>query len=110
MPVTVSDGSLPPKTNLGGSNDGFSSSKPNIPDPTDETHERRPEFLDPFRFISIPVKARSSDEKKFSLKSKLDAGVFASFLLRSGDFLSNLSLMLWFFFDFCLDQEIFAQI
>ena len=32
------------------------------------------------------------------------------FLLRSGDLRSNLSLMLWFFFDFCLDLVIFAQI
>ena len=55
-PVTVGDGSPSPTTDLGGSDGGFSSSKPDIPDPTDETHERRSEFLDPFRFISIPVK------------------------------------------------------
>ena len=50
------DSSPPPKTDLGGSNDGFSSSKPDIPDSTDETHERKPEFLDPFRFIDISMK------------------------------------------------------
>ena len=55
-PVMVGDGSPPPKTDLGGSDGGFSSSKPNIPDLTDKTHERRLEFLDPFRFISIPMK------------------------------------------------------
>ena len=55
-PMTVGDGSPPPKTDLGESDGGFSSSKPDKPDLTDETHERRPEFLDPFRFISIPVK------------------------------------------------------
>ena len=55
-PVMIGDGSPPPKTDLDGSAGGFSSSKPDIPNPTDETHERRPEFLDPFRIISIPVK------------------------------------------------------
>ena len=42
--VTVGDGSPSPKTDLGGSDGGFSSSKPDIPDPTDETDERRPEI------------------------------------------------------------------
>ena len=55
-PVTVGDGSPTTKTDLGESDGGFSSSKPDIPDPTEETHKRRPEFLDPFRFISIPMK------------------------------------------------------
>ena len=54
--VTVGDGSPPPKTDLGKSDGGFSSLKPDIPDSTDETHERRPKFLDLFRFISIPMK------------------------------------------------------
>ena len=40
--MTVGDGSLPPKTDLGGSDGGFSSSKPDIPDSTDETEERTP--------------------------------------------------------------------
>ena len=43
------DSSPPPKTDLGGSNGGFSSSKPDIPDSTDGTHERKLELLDPFR-------------------------------------------------------------
>ena len=43
-PVMVGDGSPPPKINLGESDGRFSSSKPDIPDPTDETHERRPEI------------------------------------------------------------------
>ena len=43
-PVTVGDGSPSPKTDLGGSDGGFSSSKPDIPDLTDETDERRPEI------------------------------------------------------------------
>ena len=51
---------------------------------------------------------RSSNEREFLLKSKLDVGFLLRFLLRSGDFRSNLSLMLWFFFDFCLDPMIFA--
>ena len=55
-PVTVEDGSSQPKIDLGESDGGFSSSKPDIPDPIEETHERRLEFLDPFKFISIPVK------------------------------------------------------
>lgn len=38
MPVMVSGGSLPPKTDLG----GFSSPKPNETDPTNKTHERKP--------------------------------------------------------------------
>ena len=40
-PVTVDNGSLPPKTDLGRLDGGFSSSKPDKPDPIDETHERR---------------------------------------------------------------------
>ena len=41
LPVTVSNGSSPPKTNLGGLDGGFSSPKPNEPNPTDETRERK---------------------------------------------------------------------
>ena len=55
-PVMVGDRYPPPKTDLGKSDGGFSSSKPDIPNSTDETYERRSKFLDLFRFISIPVK------------------------------------------------------
>ena len=48
--VTVEDGSLPPKTDLDRSDDRFSSSKLDIFDPTDETHERK---LDLPRFVQI---------------------------------------------------------
>ena len=41
-PVTVGDRFPPPKTDLGGSDGEFSSSKPDIPDPTDKTKERTP--------------------------------------------------------------------
>ncbi|XP_050252107.1 uncharacterized protein LOC126698732 [Quercus robur] len=58
------DSSPPPKTNLGGSDGGFSSSKLDIPDSTDETHERKPEFLDPFRFIDISMKSGRARKKQ----------------------------------------------
>ena len=38
--MRVGDGSPPPKTDLGGLDGGFSSSKPDISDPTDESEER----------------------------------------------------------------------
>ena len=40
--MTVGDGSPPPKTDLGGSDGEFSSSKLDILDPTNETEERTP--------------------------------------------------------------------
>ena len=43
-PVMVGDGSPPLKTDWRGSDGGFSSSKPDTPDPTEETHERMPEL------------------------------------------------------------------
>ena len=55
-PVMVGDGSPPPKTDLGGSDGWFSSSKPNILDPTDETHERRPEIRRSVQIHWFPVK------------------------------------------------------
>lgn len=56
MSVMGEDRFLPPKTDLGWLDGGFSFSKSDIPNPTDETHERKPEVLDLFKFIDISVK------------------------------------------------------
>ena len=42
MPVMVGGGSSPQRTDSGGSDDEFSSPKPDEPDPTAESRERRP--------------------------------------------------------------------
>ena len=52
----------------------------------------------------------SAMRRNFCSNLNLMWGFLLRFLLRSDDFRSNLSLMLWFFFDFCLDLLIFAQI
>ena len=125
-PVTVGDGSPPLKTDLGRSDGGFSSSKPDIPDSTDETEERTPIlprsvqihqysgekfgsfWLDLVKFLVFsldPVKIlvfllRSDNEMKILLNFYLDltwCGAFASILLRSRlDFCVD-SCLMWCF-------------
>ena len=81
MPVTVGGGSSPRKTDLDGSDGGFSSPKPDEPDPTDETRERRPDLPRStqirWRFGSFWLDPAM--RWKFSLKSKLEV----VFLFRS---------------------------
>ena len=125
-PVTVGDRSPPPKTDLGRSDGGFASSKPNIPDPTEKIEERTPVLprsvqihrysgekfgsfwldsmkilvfsLDPMKILVFLL--RSSGEMKILLDFYLDlacCGAFASILLRSGlDFCFN-SCLMWCF-------------
>ena len=81
--MTVGDGSLPPKTDLGRSDGGFSSLKPDIPNLTYETHER---MLDLPRSIQIH---RYSCEKFGSFW--LDLVKILVFLLRSGEDLGFLA-------------------
>ena len=96
--MIVGDRSPPPKTDLGGSDDGFSSSKPNIPDPTDEIKERTPVLP---RSVQIH---RYSGEKfgSFWLDSvkilvfSLDPMKILVFLLRSG---GEMKILLGFYLD-----------
>ena len=96
--MIVGDRSPPPKTDLGGSDDRFSSSKPNIPDPTDEIKERTPVLP---RSVQIH---RYSGEKfgSFWLDSvkilvfSLDPMKILVFLLRSG---GEMKFLLGFYLD-----------
>ena len=78
-PVTVDGGSLPRKTDLGKLDGGFSSPKPDKPDPTDVTRERR---LDLPRSTQIRWRFGSfwldpAIRWKFSLKFRLEVVFFA---------------------------------
>ena len=118
-PVTVGDGSPPPKTVLGGSDGGFSSSKPDIPDPTDESEERTP-------VLPRSVQIRRYSGEKFGsfwldsakiLVFSLNPVKILVFLLRSG---GEMKILLDFYLDpasvvlllrFCSDLGlIFASI
>ena len=79
-PVEVGGRSSPRKTNLGGSDGGFSFPKPDEPDLTDETRERRPNLP---RSTQIQQRFGSfwldlAMRWKFSLKSGLEVVFFAS--------------------------------
>ena len=84
----VRDGSLPLKTDLGRSDGGFSSSKPHIPDSTDETEERMPVLP---RSVQIH---QYSSEKFFSFW--LDLVKILVFLLRSD---GEMKILLDFYLD-----------
>ena len=96
--MTVGDGSPPPKTDLGGSDGGFSSSKPDISDPTNESEERTPVLP---RSVQIH---RYSDEKfgsfwLYSVKIlvfSLDPVKILAFLLRSDE---EMKILLDFYLD-----------
>ena len=97
-PVTVGDRSPPPKTDLGRSDGGFASSKPNIPDPTEKIEERTPVLP---RSVQIH---RYSGEKfgSFWLDSmkilvfSLDPMKILVFLLRSSE---EMKILLDFYLD-----------
>ena len=118
--MTVGDGSPPPKSDFGGLDGGFSSSKL---DPTDETYERRPNLP---RFVQIhwyfgekfgsfwldTVKIlvfllRSGGEMKILLRSMLDMVLLLRILLRSGD---DLKFLLKSGLDVVVFASIFAWI
>ena len=98
MLVMVEDRSPPPKTDLGRSDDRFSSLKPNIPDLTDEIKERTPVLP---RSVQIH---RYSGEKfgSFWLDSvkilvfSLDLMKILVFLLRS---VGEMKILLGFYLD-----------
>ena len=99
--MTVGDGSPPPKTDLGRSDGGFSSSTPDIPNLTYKTHERRldlPRSIQIHRYsyenfgsfwldlVKILVfLLRSGGEMKILLRFGLDMVLLLRFLLRSGN-------------------------
>ena len=86
--VTVVDGSPPLKTDLGRSDGGFSSSKPDIPDSTDETEERTP-------VLPRSVHIHQYSGEKFG-SFWLDLVKFLVFLLR---FDSEMKILLNFYLD-----------
>ena len=96
--MSIRDESPPPKTDLGGSDGGFSSSKPDISDPTNESEERMPVLP---RSIQIH---RYSDEKFGSfwlylvkiLVFSLDPVKILAFLLRSDE---EMKILLNFYLD-----------
>ena len=98
MLVTVGDGSPPPETDLGRSDGGFSSSKPDISDPTNESEERTPVLPK-----SVQIH-RYSDEKfgsfwLYSVKIlvfSLDPVKILAFLLRSDE---EMKILLNFYLD-----------
>ena len=81
-PMTVDCESLPRKTDLGGLDGGLSSPKPDEPDPTDVTRERRSDLPRStqirWRFGSFWLDP--AIRWKFSLKSGLEVVFFASIL------------------------------
>ena len=80
LPVTVDGRSLPRKTDLGGLDGRFSSPKPDEPNPTDVTRERRSDLPRStqirWRFGSFWLDL--AIRWKFSLKSGLEVVFFAS--------------------------------
>ena len=98
MPMRVGNGSPPSKTDLGRSDGGFSSSKPDISDPTDESKERMlilPRSIQIHRYFGEKFGSFWLDSVKILVFS-LDPVKILVFLLRSS---GEMKILLNFYLD-----------